>query len=88
MLILKRCPYQTFSIGKDIEIKVLSINKNENSVRIGINAPKNIKILRDDCINTNVIHKEEVPYEKMDDKQIQEKYGELLKKIPEEVLNV
>ncbi len=44
MLVLTRKVQQSIMIGEDIEIIVSSIDGN--TVRIGINAPRDIKILR------------------------------------------
>ncbi len=44
MLVLTRKAQQSIMIGEDIEVMVASIDGN--SVRIGIRAPKDIKILR------------------------------------------
>lgn len=44
MLVLTRKSQQSIMIGEDIEVMVVSIDGN--SVRIGINAPRDIKILR------------------------------------------
>lgn len=47
MLILTRRPYQSFSIGDDIVIRL--IDCNDYRAKIGIEAPTNIEIWRDDC---------------------------------------
>ena len=44
MLVLSRKPNEKIKIGEDIEITIVSVNGD--SVRIGIEAPKQIKILR------------------------------------------
>ena len=44
MLVLSRKKGQTIKIGDDIEITIISTANNQ--VKIGINAPKNIEILR------------------------------------------
>lgn len=44
MLILTREVGETFSIGDDITVQILSVNGNQ--VRLGITAPKHIKINR------------------------------------------
>jgi carbon storage regulator CsrA len=43
MLILKRCAGGSIQIGKDIQVVILGHSKN--TARIGIIAPKNVKIL-------------------------------------------
>ena len=44
MLILTRRPHQVVTIGDDIQVQVLEIAGNR--VRIGITAPREIKVLR------------------------------------------
>ncbi|MGD9560459.1 MAG: carbon storage regulator CsrA [Oscillospiraceae bacterium] len=44
MLILTRKPGQGFTVGDDIEITITEISGDK--VRVGINAPKEVKILR------------------------------------------
>jgi len=44
MLVLSRKPSDVIMIGDDIEIQILSIDKN--NVRVGINAPKSISVHR------------------------------------------
>jgi carbon storage regulator len=46
MLVLTRKLNEEIKIGKDIVIKVLSIS--ENQIKIGIDAPKNIQIYRNE----------------------------------------
>ncbi len=48
MLVLTRKPQESIMIGDDIEVIVASIDRN--SVRIGIRAPRDIKILRKETI--------------------------------------
>ena len=47
MLVLARKRSQTISIGDDIRITVVEIHSNY--VKIGIDAPRNVAILRDDA---------------------------------------
>lgn len=49
MLVLERKVQESIQIGDDITVKVLLID--ERSVKLGIAAPTNIHILRDDCVN-------------------------------------
>ena len=49
MLILSRMAGETIIIGNDIRIQILS-NKN-GQVRIGIDAPRNISVKREEIIN-------------------------------------
>ncbi|KYH30074.1 carbon storage regulator CsrA [Clostridium colicanis] len=44
MLVVKRKQGESLLIGEDIEINIVSIENG--SVKIGINAPKNVAILR------------------------------------------
>lgn len=44
MLILTRRPGETLKIGDNIEVTVMEVNGNQ--VRIGINAPRNVAIDR------------------------------------------
>ncbi|KPY54888.1 Carbon storage regulator -like protein [Pseudomonas syringae pv. solidagae] len=44
MLVLTREIGETFSIGDDITVQILGINGNQ--VRLGINAPKDVKVHR------------------------------------------
>lgn len=47
-LVLKRRPGEKIAIGADIVIEVVSINGNQ--VRLGIHAPKDVKILRTELL--------------------------------------
>jgi carbon storage regulator len=46
MLILTRRPEETLVIDKSIRVRVMSVNGNQ--VRIGIDAPKNIEVDREE----------------------------------------
>ena len=48
MLVLKRKTGESIIIGEDIEIKVVDIG--DGRVKIGIEAPKNIEIMRKEVI--------------------------------------
>ena len=48
MLVISRKINEKIKIGDDIEITIVSMDKNQ--VRIGINAPKNVTILRSELI--------------------------------------
>ena len=49
MLILTRRPGESIQVGDDIEISVLEIRGNQ--VRIGINAPAEVLVLRSELLN-------------------------------------
>jgi carbon storage regulator len=46
MLILSRRPGESLTIGDNITVTVVSINGNQ--IRLGINAPREIRVLRDE----------------------------------------
>jgi carbon storage regulator len=46
MLILSRRPGESLTIGDNITITVVSINGNQ--IRLGINAPREVRVLRDE----------------------------------------
>lgn len=48
MLILEREPQESITIYTDPPIKILLINISGNRAKLGIDAPKNILILRDE----------------------------------------
>ena len=48
MLVLSRKPLQSITIGTDIRITIVKVERNQ--VRIGIEAPRNVTILRDELI--------------------------------------
>ena len=48
-LVITRKPGQSFTIGNDITITVLeNTQKNSKAIRLAIDAPKELSILRDD----------------------------------------
>jgi carbon storage regulator len=50
MLVLSRKPLQSIVIGPDIRITIVKVERNQ--VRIGIEAPRDVTILRDELIGT------------------------------------
>ena len=44
MLVITRKQGQSFLVGNDVRVNILSVDKNQ--IRIGIDAPREIKILR------------------------------------------
>ena len=67
MLIISRKIDEKIKIGDDIEIVIVDINKGQ--VKIGINAPKNIPIFREELIenikNENKKANKEIEIEKI-----------------------
>jgi len=67
MLVISRKENQKIKIGDDIEIVVVSIDKNQ--VKIGIEAPKEIQILRsellEDIKKENIKANKEISIEKL-----------------------
>lgn len=51
MLILTRRPGESIQVGDDIEISVLEIRGNQ--VRLGINAPTDVLVLRSELVDQN-----------------------------------
>lgn len=51
MLVLSRKENEKFTIGDDIEITVVRVGRG--TVRIGVNAPRDMRILRDDAKDTD-----------------------------------
>ena len=52
MLILTRRVGETLNIGDDVTVSVLGVKGNQ--VRIGIAAPKDVTVLREELIHRNV----------------------------------
>jgi carbon storage regulator len=50
MLVLSRKPLQSIMIGPDIRITIVKVERNQ--VRIGIEAPRDVTILRDELVET------------------------------------
>jgi carbon storage regulator len=50
MLVLSRKPLQSIMIGTDIRITIVKVERNQ--VRIGIEAPRDVSILRDELVET------------------------------------
>lgn len=57
MLILSRKPNEKIRIGNDIVISFISVT--DNTVKIGIDAPKDVKILREEIYENVKQHTEE-----------------------------
>ncbi|QEH32755.1 Carbon storage regulator [Aquisphaera giovannonii] len=57
MLVLSRKPLQTIMIGNDIKITIVKVERNQ--VRIGIEAPRNVSILRSELAEdaTQALHR-------------------------------
>lgn len=54
MLIFTRRPGETFLIGDNVTVTVLSVKGQE--VRIGINAPRDVPIVREELLNGSTTH--------------------------------
>lgn len=54
MLVLTRKKDQKIYIGDDVVITIVKINGDQ--VSIGIEAPKECRIIRDDLVKTKVLH--------------------------------
>ena len=52
MLILTRKTTETINIGDDISVTVLSVTGNQ--VRLGINAPRDVKVLREEVEDRDI----------------------------------
>jgi len=50
MLILSRKTGETITIGDDVKVTLVDVNLRTGHCRIGIDAPKNVMITRDDMI--------------------------------------
>lgn len=50
MLVLSRKTNETIKIGDDIELRILEVKGD--TIRIGIEAPKNVDILRGELVQT------------------------------------
>lgn len=51
MLVLSRCVNQAVKIGENVEVLVVSVAGGK--VRLGINAPRDVQIVRDDAVKTD-----------------------------------
>lgn len=58
MLILTRNKGESINIGDDVNITVLDVKGNQ--VRIGVNAPKNVSVHREEIYNRIQAEKEQV----------------------------
>ena len=52
MLIITRKPNESFIIGDNIEVVILEIQNDK--IKLGINAPKNVQILRKELYETQI----------------------------------
>jgi len=48
MLVLSRKPLQSIMVGPDIKITIVQVERNQ--VRLGIEAPRDVTILRDELL--------------------------------------
>ncbi|HHV50829.1 MAG TPA: carbon storage regulator CsrA [Clostridiales bacterium] len=56
MLVFARKPQESFMIGDDIEVVILEIQNDK--VRLGIKAPKDVQILRKELYDTKVANRD------------------------------
>lgn len=69
MLVVTRKEGESILIGEDIEVCILNIT--DGSIKIGINAPKNVKILRKELIrevkdqNVEAVQSNDINLEKL-----------------------
>ena len=56
MLVITRKTDESIIIGEDIEVMVLEVNRDR--VKLGINAPKSVKIVRNEIYMTEEINKQ------------------------------
>jgi carbon storage regulator len=54
MLVITRKPNQGFKIGENIEITVIEVSKDR--VKLGISAPKDISVVRNELIETQQLN--------------------------------
>lgn len=54
MLVITRKPNQGFKIGDNIEITVIEVSKDR--VKLGISAPKDISVVRNELIETQQLN--------------------------------
>jgi carbon storage regulator len=54
MLVLSRKQFEGIQIGADIRIKVVKVDRNQ--VRLGIEAPPDVMIVRDELVNDPEAH--------------------------------
>jgi carbon storage regulator len=54
MLVLSRKQFEGIQIGADIRIKIVKVDRNQ--VRLGIEAPDNVMIVRDELVNDPEVH--------------------------------
>ena len=54
MLVLSRKQFEGIQIGPDIRIKVVKVDRNQ--VRLGIEAPGDVLIVRDELVNDAEAH--------------------------------
>ena len=50
MLVLTRKEKESIIIGDDIEVRILGFDKTNGHIRVGIKAPKHIRIFRKECL--------------------------------------
>ena len=61
MLVLSRKQFEGIQIGADIRIKIVKVDRNQ--VRIGIEAPPDVMIVRDELVNDPEAHEARAAWE-------------------------
>lgn len=61
MLVIGRKPGERFTIGKNITVEIIS--QRPSGVRIGITAPKNLAIIREEVAERMLLEQHEGPLE-------------------------
>lgn len=75
MLVLSRKESESFFIGDEIEVVVLEMQGDK--VKLGINAPKHVKVLRNELVETKEANIEATTSVQLD---LAKKFGEKFKK--------
>ncbi len=66
MLVLSRKQFEGIQIGPDIRIKIVKVDRNQ--VRLGIEAPADVMIVRDELVTDPEAHEARAAWEQSDPK--------------------
>ncbi len=64
MLVLSRKQFEGIQIGADIRIKIVKVDRNQ--VRLGIEAPGDVLIVRDELVNDPEAHEAKQAWDSSD----------------------